>query len=504
MQPNRTGWISAFIATALAVLWILALAHMDQHNLARLDGYRYALQITDQQSAFQAGQWQQREIAPFESLTLNIWSLTPTTLVHQDLQQQTQNIPPSSWQTPLQQLQLNALARPQTLRYLTDPQSRVFVSSLPLSVSLLLFGILLGLQWALWHHVLWQQPKHYAVALWGSGLLLCPFLPYWSVVAGLFLAILWRPTLASTITATLVAATGALISTTLWGNWLAIGSLCALVIYQLLCHWPRQWQQAVAWLALLLYATLLPIRGSLPFWCDFLVIGLWQTSWLIHGIRLRRQHSPSTRPSAQALQQHFQQLQQDLQQLQDQNRLLREKTAIDPLTGLRNRLFFDQQYATELARSAREQAPISVILLDIDFFKRINDTYGHTAGDKVLQEVAKRLYFTLHRPGDALCRVGGEEFVVLLPQTDLKGAQHVAQQLIQNVNKSPIIIEEQPLKVTISAGVASGIHQHQQPIDTLYALADAGLYQAKGNGRNQVGFVPEKAADPDNTMQVAS
>ncbi|AQS37608.1 diguanylate cyclase (GGDEF) domain-containing protein [Shewanella psychrophila] len=178
-------------------------------------------------------------------------------------------------------------------------------------------------------------------------------------------------------------------------------------------------------------------------------------------------------------------LERKFKELEMNHRLLQEKNAIDFLTGLKNRQFFDERYHQELSRSARENTPISLIIIDLDHFKRVNDHYGHQVGDEVLKMVAKRFYYALNRPADAICRYGGEEFVILLPNTHIQGAAHLAQQLSLTISSKPILTSRGDISITISQGVACVSHQADFEEMKLLSIADEALYRAKSLGRNR-------------------
>jgi diguanylate cyclase (GGDEF)-like protein/PAS domain S-box-containing protein len=163
----------------------------------------------------------------------------------------------------------------------------------------------------------------------------------------------------------------------------------------------------------------------------------------------------------------------------------------DQLTGLTNRRYFNQELEREWRRAAREEAPISLLLLDVDFFKGYNDFYGHQGGDEVLKSVAAALTGGLRRPGDVVARWGGEEFVVLLPLTDLAGAIMVAENLRAAVEALAIPHTHSECgRLTISIGVATAYPSRSQAPEPLIAEADANLYEAKNLGRNRVGAPP--------------
>lgn len=167
-------------------------------------------------------------------------------------------------------------------------------------------------------------------------------------------------------------------------------------------------------------------------------------------------------------------------QLRDE---LRQQALRDPLTGLYNRRYLEAIFAHELERLSSSGRPLSVVMVDIDHFKRINDGLGHAAGDRVLQAVGAALRAQV-RGGDMVCRVGGEEFVLLLPGADLAVAIQRAEQL--RVAIGELQISDPPLPpVTISLGVAAFPQHGSTPTDLL-AVADAALYQAKAGGRNRV------------------
>ncbi|GIE99269.1 GGDEF domain-containing protein [Paractinoplanes rishiriensis] len=162
----------------------------------------------------------------------------------------------------------------------------------------------------------------------------------------------------------------------------------------------------------------------------------------------------------------------------------RNAAITDGLTGLRSRGFFEQSLRAEAARSARTGDKLSMILFDVDHFKSVNDTYGHTAGDRVLAEVAHRVARAI-RPGDLVARYGGEEFAVLLPQTTPARAREVAERIRRSVGMAPIAVTENRVRrVTVSVGLA-GLPDTASP-DELVIAADRALYAAKDAGRDRV------------------
>ena len=157
----------------------------------------------------------------------------------------------------------------------------------------------------------------------------------------------------------------------------------------------------------------------------------------------------------------------------------------DPLTGLFNRRYFMMRLKEETQRSARHQTMLSVLLMDLDHFKHINDTHGHDAGDRVLQAVA-RAAAEITRTSDVMARIGGEEFALLLPETDREGAMHLADRMREAVQATTIrTAEGRTVSVTASIGVATLTAYGGEPREAL-TLADSALYEAKRAGRNAI------------------
>ncbi|HQY75426.1 MAG TPA: diguanylate cyclase [Rhodoferax sp.] len=176
-------------------------------------------------------------------------------------------------------------------------------------------------------------------------------------------------------------------------------------------------------------------------------------------------------------------LQSQLDQIQTLQSQLSEQAHRDPLTGLYNRRYLDTAMARELARCQREGQPLSVLMLDLDFFKRVNDQFGHAAGDEVLKGLATLL--TQHtRSSDVACRFGGEEFLVLLPNMSLAAALDKAEQWRQAFAAQTVLWDGSPIRTTLSIGVAT-FPEHGQTQDALVRSADQALYQAKSAGRDR-------------------
>lgn len=164
---------------------------------------------------------------------------------------------------------------------------------------------------------------------------------------------------------------------------------------------------------------------------------------------------------------------------------LQTLSVTDALTGIANRRHWDGRLAEEIARAQRYRYPVAVLMVDIDHFKRVNDTHGHQVGDEVLRQVAERLRSTLRRT-DFLARYGGEEFGIIAPQTALEAAKVLAERLRRAIAREPIQVNnELSIPLTISVGVAV-FPDHAQNESDLVAAADAALYRAKQDGRNCV------------------
>lgn len=171
-----------------------------------------------------------------------------------------------------------------------------------------------------------------------------------------------------------------------------------------------------------------------------------------------------------------------------QSDLLRSMAMMDGLTGVANRRKFDEDISADWRQCFREQQPLSLILADVDFFKRYNDRYGHQAGDGCLRSVARALSETVGRPYDLVARYGGEEFVCVLPKTDLSGAVEIAQRMQERVRALGIEHSASDVDsvVTISLGVATLIPSGDLEYQTLVEAADQQLYKAKSAGRGRV------------------
>lgn len=173
--------------------------------------------------------------------------------------------------------------------------------------------------------------------------------------------------------------------------------------------------------------------------------------------------------------------------LKFQSDLLRQLVFLDGLTGVFNRRYFDQQLAIEWARSARNEMPLSLILVDVDFFKFYNDRYGHQAGDDTLRAIATTLKSCLRRPADLVARYGGEEFACVLPETSYEDAMSLCLEMERQVRAKAIPHESSSVDkiVTISLGLATKETGTVGEVQGLIGLADNLLYQAKHTGRGR-------------------
>ena len=171
----------------------------------------------------------------------------------------------------------------------------------------------------------------------------------------------------------------------------------------------------------------------------------------------------------------------------DQMRTIERIGLIDPLTKISNRRGFENRFNAEWGRGVREQSPLSFMIMDIDKFKNYNDTYGHQQGDVALKTFAEVASNTINRSTDFIARWGGEEFVVLLPNTDIDGAEDIAESIRKNVEATIITTEDgATTRVTVSIGVNSINPDAESSTADFISKADQALYKAKESGRNRV------------------
>lgn len=179
-------------------------------------------------------------------------------------------------------------------------------------------------------------------------------------------------------------------------------------------------------------------------------------------------------------------LQQALAELNVANQQLEQLSLTDGLTGLHNRRYLDQHLPVWMEFARKQQVPLAALVIDVDHFKRINDTHGHLMGDQCLKAVAASLKATVHRPDDLVVRYGGEEFVVVLRNTESAGALQVAERARQSIEKAHWEWEGTHIPVTVSIGVAMMHPEADRDPTTLLSRADEALYAAKRGGRNRV------------------
>ncbi len=177
-------------------------------------------------------------------------------------------------------------------------------------------------------------------------------------------------------------------------------------------------------------------------------------------------------------------VQDQLQEIEDERRRLAQRVRVDPLTGAANRLALDERLHQEMERLRRHGRPVSLIMIDLDHFKNINDEFGHIIGDKCLKEVADRLAGGL-RANDLLTRYGGEEFVVVLPETNADQAREAAEKLRLLISGTEFLVRGNQVPVTVSLGVAQA-GPHDADGTHLLSRADRAMYAAKKAGRNRV------------------
>ena len=181
-------------------------------------------------------------------------------------------------------------------------------------------------------------------------------------------------------------------------------------------------------------------------------------------------------------------------ELYENNVDLTDKVYIDSLTGIYNRRFLEDSLRRIASSLKRSGDVLSVMMIDIDYFKKYNDTYGHPMGDVCLKEVTETISNSLLRPDDFVARYGGEEFTVVLPYTDEEGSRHIAEKILKNIKKQNIPHEKNEVAdhITLSIGVTTVRAEFPQDADEFIKQADKALYQSKQNGRNQYTYIDFK------------
>jgi diguanylate cyclase (GGDEF)-like protein len=184
------------------------------------------------------------------------------------------------------------------------------------------------------------------------------------------------------------------------------------------------------------------------------------------------------------LQQHLAEMKNKISTVNEQSKMLEQELLTDPLTGANNRRAYDRNIENEMSRYLRYKRPFSMLLLDVDHFKKINDTYGHAIGDKCLKEIIKRIKPAL-RDTDFLARYGGEEFIVILPETGGEIAKEAAERMRSIVENIEFLHKNELVKITISIGVTQ-VMPSDETQETIFHRTDQALYKAKNSGRNRV------------------
>ncbi|TBU94797.1 response regulator [Stutzerimonas kirkiae] len=189
-------------------------------------------------------------------------------------------------------------------------------------------------------------------------------------------------------------------------------------------------------------------------------------------------------------------LRESQQQLLDTNLVLQRLIKSDGLTGLANRRYFDEYLEIEWSRASRDQNELSLLMIDVDYFKAYNDQHGHVAGDEVLRNVGEALRVSCSRAADLVARYGGEEFAVIMPGTGAGGARLQAEKVRRTVEAIgiPHELPRPGSVISVSIGIATVRPSQEQDPLSLVARADEGLYLAKRGGRNQVAMASEQAA----------
>lgn len=190
---------------------------------------------------------------------------------------------------------------------------------------------------------------------------------------------------------------------------------------------------------------------------------------------------------------------QELDKLREEVVLLKELVRTDALTGLYNFRFFSDALPREMERARRSLQTLSLIVLDIDYFKNFNDRWGHELGNRALHHVAKLIGLTV-RKLDFACRFGGEEFMILLPATDLRQAINVAERLREVIANTPLILEHDSITITASLGVDEFRANYSDTAEGFVERVDAWLYQAKHAGRNCVHSPSIEPADMSTSV----
>ena len=294
--------------------------------------------------------------------------------------------------------------------------------------------------------------------------------------------------------------------------YLSFISVC-LGFYLGVAYWRRGFRAArsfaVAWFVYFVFISifLLGVTGVLPgnfFVMHSLAIGtLFELTFLSLAFADRFKEQKELRIMAQKVALSSQKkLTKDLdrlvkartEELERTNQELIRVSTTDGLTGLYNRRHFEDMFEMEYRRSRRMGTNLSILMIDVDYFKSVNDGFGHQAGDECLRRVAKCILSCIRRPPDLAARYGGEEFICLLPETDIDGAQKLAERVRQKVLQQKVTLNEHVIEFTVSIGVSCLGSEDTISAESLLKIADNRLYQAKEDGRNRVVWHAEGSA----------
>lgn len=211
-----------------------------------------------------------------------------------------------------------------------------------------------------------------------------------------------------------------------------------------------------------------------------------QEKALIHEKEAREAQERALSIQKQANETLEQRVYERTRELETVNRKLKELSNTDGLTGLKNRRYFNEVFHYEFVRAVRDKTPLSVLLIDVDHFKKINDTFGHLAGDDCLKMIAEAIQGLVRRECDFVSRYGGEEFCMVLPNTRIEGALHMAESVRHAVEALRFTIDDIHVPVTVSVGVVTELPEKKENVQHFLSQADEALYLSKQQGRNRV------------------
>lgn len=211
-----------------------------------------------------------------------------------------------------------------------------------------------------------------------------------------------------------------------------------------------------------------------------------QASVALQNRYLLDDHEDLKRQLEREVDERTEELKSALEKLSEAHIILKELTTIDAVTGIRNRQYFDEVFDQEWRRAVRQKYALTILLLDIDHFKKVNDTYGHLAGDECLATVAREIDSMFNRPSDVVARYGGEEFIVILPYVEYENALRLGEQVRARIAANTMVADGHNISVTLSVGSATVVPTDAIDPRSLIGTADEALYKAKADGRNRV------------------